>query len=70
MSIALQRYKVLVDELRALPINSAESTITVIDEQLKETWASLCEADKVEAEAYWRASTSQLPTTESTHDLN
>jgi len=57
MSDALQRYKALVDQLRGLSPTTAEPTVTKIDEQLKAAWASLGEAERVEAEAYWRSST-------------
>jgi hypothetical protein len=57
MSTALQRYKDLVDQLRGLSPSAAESTVNSIDEQLKEAWIALGESDRVEAEAYWRSST-------------
>lgn len=60
MSVALQRYKDLVDQLRGISpasTESAESTVNNLDEALKEAWAALCESDRVEAEAYWRSST-------------
>ncbi len=58
MTIALQRYKDLVDQLRGLSPSSAESEVHCIDEQLKEAWEVLGESERLEADAYWRATTS------------
>jgi hypothetical protein len=57
MSDALHRYKALVDQLRGLSPVSAELKVVSIDEELQKAWAALGEAERVEAEAYWRAST-------------
>jgi hypothetical protein len=56
MSDALYRYKSLVDQLRGLSPVSAELKVISIDEELQKAWAALGEAERVEADAYWRAS--------------
>ena len=56
MSKALHRYKVLVDQLRSISPSSAEAKVVAIDEELQKAWASLEESERLEADAYWRAS--------------
>ena len=57
MSDALHRYKALVDQLRGLSPTSAEAKVCTIDEELQKNWLAMSEAERQEADAYWRAST-------------